>query len=82
MTDIRPVFGEDASKSPVGAVVTHVLRIDSFRNGSLEDYYVALDNDDLLQLQSAVGRAIDKNQSLNQLMDNIGFSRFQLSEEG
>lgn len=81
LTDIRPVFGDSALDPPVGAVVTHVLRIDAFRNGESENYYVALDNSDLMALQQVVSRAIDKNKSLNRVLDAGGFSRFELSEE-
>lgn len=82
LTDIRPVFGDHALDPPVGAVVTHLLRIDAFRNGQIEDYYVALDNSDLIALKTVVGRAIDKNESLNRVLDGSGFSRFELSEGG
>lgn len=82
LTDIRPVFGDDATQPPVGAVVTQVLRIDAFRHGQLEDYYVALDSQGLSELQAVVRRAVEKNESLNQVLDNIGFSRFNMSEEG
>jgi hypothetical protein len=82
LTDIRPVFDDDASNPPVGAVVTHTLRIDSFTKGSMEDYFVALDTRDLIQLQTIVNRAIEKNRSLNRVLDSIGFSRFKISEDG
>ena len=62
--------------------MTHALRIDSYTKGSMEDYFVALDTKDLLQLQTVVNRAIEKNRSLNQVLDSIGFSRFKISEEG
>jgi hypothetical protein len=81
LTDVRPVFGDDPLELPVGAVVTHVLRIDAFRNGQLEDYFVVLDNSELMALKAVVDRAIDKNKSLSRLLDVIGFSRFELSEE-
>jgi len=81
LTDIRPVFGDSALDPPLGAVVTHMLRIDAFRNGQAEDYYVALDNSDLIALREVVGRAVDKNKSLNRVLDGSGFSRFELSEE-
>ncbi|MGH9280945.1 MAG: hypothetical protein ACRD12_23010 [Acidimicrobiales bacterium] len=81
VTDIRPVYGDDATEPPFGAVITHVLRIDAFRNGRLEDYYVALDNSNLVHLRHAVDRALEKNDSLGALLDNLGFTQFQLSEE-
>lgn len=81
ITDLRPVFGDDATQPPVGVVVIHLLRIDAFKNGQVEDYYVALDNADLSELHRVVSRAIDKNASLSQVLDNTGFSRFDPSEE-
>lgn len=81
LTDIRPVFGDDPHQPPLGAVVSHLLRIDVFRHGKLEDYFVALDNSDLVALKAVVDRAIEKNQSLGKILDVSGFARFDLAEE-
>jgi hypothetical protein len=81
LTDIRPVFGDNASEPPLGAVVTHVLRVTAYHNGRFEDYHVALDNHDLVELEKVVRRALDKNQSLNRTLDALGFSRFQIEDE-
>ncbi len=81
MTDMRPVFGDDPEAPPVGTIVRHVLRIDAFQNGELENYYVALDSSELRDLQTVIDRAIKKTLSLDRVLDTIGFSRFAVSEE-
>lgn len=81
MTDMRPVFGEDAEAPPGGTIVTHVLRIDAFHNGELEDYYVALTTDHLRSLFDVVDRAMKKSKSLGLALDAMGFSRFDVSTE-
>ncbi len=64
-----------------GTIVTHVLRIDAFQNGELDDYYVALNTDDLRSLYAVLDRAIKKNDSLGRVSDAMGFSRFDVSTE-
>lgn len=76
LTDIRPVFGDDAQEPPLGAVVSHVLRINAYSGGRNEDYFVALDNRDLKELERVVRRALEKNTSLDRTLDSIGFARF------
>jgi hypothetical protein len=74
-TDLRPVFGDDPSAGPLGAVVLHTLKVDYLRNGVVEDVYVVMDNEDLETLASVIDRARAKNTSIGRFLDETGFRR-------
>jgi hypothetical protein len=67
LTDIRAVFGEDPTRSPVAGTVIHSLRIEYH---DVDDhhrrFYVALDGDDLRILRGLIDRAIKKESALKQ----------------
>jgi hypothetical protein len=60
LTDMRPIFGTDVNLPPVGAVVGHTLRIAYVTARRREEFFVALDADDLDELEEAVKRARQK----------------------
>lgn len=64
LTDIRPVFGADASMAPRAAAIVHTLRITYHEGDAHNEFFVALDTDDLRQLRSLIDRAIKKEASL------------------
>lgn len=63
-TDVRPVFGLNGLEPPKAAVVVHTLKIEHFNEHRRHTIYLALDRDDLLQLQEKVGRALEKHRLL------------------
>jgi len=71
LTDIRPVFPDDARAKPIACTVSHTLRIDYFREGDPESVYITMDNSDLKVLGKAITRAEDKVRSLTDLLDAI-----------
>ncbi len=71
LTDLRPVFGADATEAPKAAVLIHNLRI-AYRDGAhIKEFFVALDTEDLDQLRRVLERAFDKEASLRQLAAKI-----------
>lgn len=64
LTDIRPVFGADASMVPLAAAIVHSLRITYHEGDAHNEFFVALDTDDLRQLRALIDRAIKKEASL------------------
>ncbi|MXY10422.1 MAG: hypothetical protein F4Z00_05290 [Acidimicrobiaceae bacterium] len=74
VTDIRPVFGDDISDGAETAVLTHSLKIEFFRAGRRDHFYVALDHDDLLSMKEAIDRAIAKTASLTKTLRSAGIS--------
>jgi hypothetical protein len=69
-TDVSPVFGSDAEKPPMAAVITHTLRI-SFHGDSndLEEFFVEMNERDLGKLSRSIVRAEQKAKSLKAVLD-------------
>jgi len=70
LSDVRPVFGSDPAVRPVGAVLTHTLKI-RYHEGDLRDhreFYVVLDSNDLDELRDIIQRAQTKDKSLRELL--------------
>ncbi len=81
VTDMRPVFAQDVEERPSGAVLVHTLQLQTWnRDGRTETLYVAMDEADLRELQRTVGRALDKTNTLVQLLVDQRISYFQLDE--
>lgn len=70
-TDIRPVFG-DVTKEPSGAVLVHHLKLSYADGDDDREIYLALDTDDLKNLQECLKRAQDKEISLASLLHRAG----------
>jgi hypothetical protein len=68
LTDIRPIFDEQISTKPVGALVVHQLELRGYVNGRLRSSYWAMSNDDLSKLRDQIDRAINKSTVLSELL--------------
>jgi len=68
MTDIRPIFGDDATEVPAAAVLTHMLKIQYYHNGEPNDFFVVLDNLNLWTLRQVIERAEEKAATLRSLI--------------
>lgn len=78
MSDVRPLFEEDATELPRGAVILHTLVLD-FKDGrSDETLVVALDRTDLESLRDGVARALDKDDTLRRWLAAAGVNRFDV----
>jgi hypothetical protein len=67
ISDVRPIFPHDPATGPEGVVVVHQARI-AFHpdiGRKHENFYVAMDHDDLVGLRAAIDRAIEKEKVLN-----------------
>lgn len=77
LTDVRTVFGANPEGQPVGFVITHILKIGHHDAGANHrDFYVALDEDDLMALRGMVERAEKKATSIASLMSKTGIRNF------
>jgi hypothetical protein len=68
LTDIRPVFGENADAAPIGAVLVHMLKIEYRQDGDSKEFFVALDTKDIDELMKVLERAKLKTESLKTLI--------------
>jgi hypothetical protein len=80
VTDVRPIFADDASDGPLGAMIMHNLAI-SFHGGrELESWYVTLDERDLIKFRQVIDRAVEKGASLHRFMGTAHLSSFEPTE--
>ena len=67
VTEVRPVFGvEDAEIA--GAVVLHSLRISYIKDNEREEFFVAIDSDDLAKLIVDLERAKRKEEKVKEML--------------
>ncbi len=81
LTDIRPVFKVEAADGPIGAFVTHTLRISTHDEGdfsTIKDFFVSLDADDLKELRRLVDRAVAKEEALKSLLHTANVACLEL----
>ena len=83
MTDLRPVFDDNLTLPPGGAVIIETLQIQTWsRDGGSQLLFVSMDEFDLRALQSIVQRALDKTDTLKAFIAEKGLSYFELEKEG
>jgi hypothetical protein len=70
LTDIRPIFAKPDQR-PVGAAITHTLKIEYHEQGEHKEFYMALDAEDLQKLKAVLQRAEAKASSLRSLLENV-----------
>ncbi len=64
LTDLRPVFASDPSDPPLAMALCHILKI-HYHEGSLhKEFFVALDGNDVQQMQDVFQRAARKEAGL------------------
>lgn len=76
ISDVRPMYDEEISTGgrPTAAVITHSLKVDFVENDQRKEWYVGMDTSDLRRLSREVQRALDKLESLYEMIANNGLS--------
>lgn len=73
LTDLRPIFHLNVSEKPDAAVIVHMLRITQRDNlGHRSNQYFALDHNDLVVMKELIERALKKEETLKEIMENSG----------
>ncbi len=67
LSDIRPVFAEELESAP-GAMIIHNLQIGFHKAGKHQEYYFALDTDDIQKLKKIIERAEKKTIALQAIL--------------
>ena len=75
ISDIRPVFGDDIEKGPASAVITHTLKLTYHEMGEHKEFFIVLDEQDLISLQETIDRAQSKNATLSDLLKSANIPR-------
>lgn len=71
VSDIRPVFGSKPTSRPVGAVVTHTLKLGYHEGGEHKEFHVVLDCIDVDRFNEILERAQAKDKVLRGLLKEI-----------
>lgn len=71
-TDLRPVFGPDPADGPHAGAIVHQLCISYHVADDLDDFFVALDSDDIRKLRDILDRALAKEASLKSIWRKTG----------
>lgn len=79
ISDLRPIFGDTVAESPLGAVITHSLRITYAEEGDEKEFFVSLDSRDLTTLQDHIARALQKDKTLRALVANTKLKIYETS---
>jgi hypothetical protein len=79
LSDIRPIFGDEASQAPLGAVITHTLRVTYAETGTEKEFFVSLDSRDLATLQDQIKRALQKDSSLRAFVEKSKLKIYETS---
>jgi hypothetical protein len=70
LTDLRPVFSGTPAEVITGGLVVHTLKVSFYKaDGSTDEFFVALDDDDIDQLSEVLTRAKVKGTQLRKAID-------------
>lgn len=71
LTDVRPIFHDDPDTAPIVALLIHTLKVTYHSKGKHEDFYVALNIEDLKRLRKIIDRAEAKANNLTALLSKM-----------
>ena len=78
LTDVRPVFADDAADTPAAAVIVNTLRIDHYApDSSLVSFHVALDRDELLALRKVIDRGLEKTEGMKRFLEAASLTHWE-----
>lgn len=81
VSDIRPVFSSRTDTNISGALIHHTLKMDVHHDGNIESHYITVSRDGLARLRDVVERAIDKHESLRQVLAAAQITILEVEEE-
>lgn len=70
LTDLRPVFGDSPNSAPTTFVVQHTLKLDYSRDRNTKEIFFTMDTEDLENLRKVIDRAVEKDQTLRELVQS------------
>jgi hypothetical protein len=81
LTDIRPLFDDEVSVPPPGALIVHQLELRGFVNGELRTSYWVMNGRDLDRLKEQIERAQGKSQALAEVLRLNNISMYTAEKE-
>jgi len=71
LTDIRPVFADGQTDTPTAGVIVDTLKLDYYgSDGARRSFYVALDQEDLVNLRDQAARGLAKSKGMRQFLES------------
>lgn len=70
VTDVRPVFADNAEDKPVASLIVHQLRLTYLEGYERKEFFVALDANDVRKMRATLSRAESKGKSLASLLES------------
>jgi hypothetical protein len=80
LTDLRPLFGDDATTVPQTGIITQTLSIRYVEDGVAHTLHLSVDAEDLKRMADMVTRAITKAETLARVCDGSGISLIDTAE--
>lgn len=82
LTDIRPLFGDEAKEPLQAAVINQTLRIEYFnQRGELESIFIALSDADIADLMRIANRALVKSSTLREFLVGVNIRAIQVEAD-
>lgn len=84
LTDLRPLFSklDNSFDALRGGIVTHTLKLNMVQaDGNVEEIYVALDSDDLMELHNQIEAALQKERLLKEYIGDKDLFYVDLSAD-
>lgn len=73
LSDVRMIFNEDLTEDNNCALIMHNLRLNYLSNNEEKEFYISLDLNDLKKLQKTINRAIEKDETIKNINNNLQF---------
>jgi len=75
ISDLRPIFPDvdaEITEEPLGAVITHILKLEYMEGAVRKEFFIGLDESELSEIRTVVTRAERKAKSLRAILSKSG----------
>lgn len=73
ITDMRMIFDDDFEKENQTGLVIHQLKLEFVEDNEVKEFFISLDNDDVLSLREELKRSLEKEVCIRRDFDKINF---------
>ncbi|MBK5214510.1 MAG: hypothetical protein JJE55_12715 [Flavobacteriaceae bacterium] len=73
MTDMRMIFDDDFQKKNQTGLIIHQLKLEYIEDNTSKEFFISLDNDDVLKLSEELKRSLEKEECIKRDFDQVQF---------
>lgn len=73
ITDMRMIFDDDFDKKSQAGLIIHQLKLEYLEANMSKEFFISLDNDDVLELREELKRALEKEDCIKRDFDQVQF---------